>query len=598
MAGDFFPDLRPATISLTSLAPELLMTNASSVSLPLLFCADIWALGVLLIELFTGWRVGEMLDGKGFLAKLGALLGKKKSSGGSICAELLDVLGTCCPAFGKKRPSLEPILSLVDWCLQVFPSARPTARELGQALRQAAQPFVVGTAAAENGSKNGNDGINLDEDINAMRARIKAESELQRFDFNEHNTFNELFFLWKLCGSGVETILARRGAINTRAPVCTLPSLLVDGFQPYGNEETRTQRSPVRTFELPMSNLMERLRSIPRDKLFLDLELGKHLEEQKLAQAAATVNGTGNGGAEEGKTSNKAVHNNTQSLIVKERDIEYQFRRMRLFRRLLWPNKADQLRAECRTDIPPIYRGPVWAALLGVAPFGEDQRELAFYSLDTLAEHVSDRQLQVDIPRCHQYDDLMSSQMAHCRMKMLLKALLVSRKEEFVYWQGLDSLTAPFLILFFNDLPTAFRCLTSFIDRYLHGFFHKDNSTIIRNYLARFMHVIEFSDPELFAHLISLDFLPELFAIPWFLTCFAHVLPLHKLFHLWDALLLADAEFPLFIGVAILLQLRPRLISASFNEAILLFSDLPDLPIDDVVSTAKHFYGKWRDYGN
>jgi len=50
----------------------------------------------------------------------------------------------------------------------------------------------------------------------------------------------------------------------------------------------------------------------------------------------------------------------------------------------------------------------------------------------------------------------MSSPLAHHQLKILLKALLVSRKDEFVYWQGLDSLSAPFLILHFNDLCMFF----------------------------------------------------------------------------------------------------------------------------------------------
>lgn len=104
--------------------------------------------------------------------------------------------------------------------------------------------------------------------------------------------------------------------------------------------------------------------------------------------------------------------------------------------------------------------------------------------------------------------------------------------------------------------------------------FHVRNY-LFAEYLAVFMQVLAFADSDLFSHLHALDFRPELFAIPWFLTCFAHVLPLHKLFHLWDTLLLTDSSFPLFIGVAILLQLRPQLIQAQFNDAILLFSDLP-----------------------
>jgi TBC domain-containing protein kinase-like protein len=107
------------------------------------------------------------------------------------------------------------------------------------------------------------------------------------------------------------------------------------------------------------------------------------------------------------------------------------------------------------------------------------------------------------------------------------------------------------------------------------------------------MLILAFIDSDLFSHLRSLEFNPELFAIPWFLTCFAHILPFHKIFHLWDSVLLADSSFPLynlkltsyllifkyfffsFIGVAILLHLRPQLINATFNDAILLFSDLP-----------------------
>ena len=61
-----------------------------------------------------------------------------------------------------------------------------------------------------------------------------------------------------------------------------------------------------------------------------------------------------------------------------------------------------------------------------------------------------------------------------------------------------------------------------------------------------------------------------------------------KSFQLWDALLLADSSFPMFVGVSILTdsRLRELLMRAQFNDAILLFSDLPDVPIDRVVGNA------------
>lgn len=61
----------------------------------------------------------------------------------------------------------------------------------------------------------------------------------------------------------------------------------------------------------------------------------------------------------------------------------------------------------------------------------------------------------------------------------------------------------------------------------------------------------------------------------WFVHLLLDVFPLHKIFHLWDTLLLGNSSFPFCIGVAILQQLRDRLLANGFNECILLFSDLP-----------------------
>ena len=55
------------------------------------------------------------------------------------------------------------------------------------------------------------------------------------------------------------------------------------------------------------------------------------------------------------------------------------------------------------------------------------------------------------------------------------------------------------------------------------------------------------------------------------------VFPLHKIYHLWDMLLLGNSSFPLCIGVAILRQLRGQLLKFGFNECILLFSDMPGM---------------------
>lgn len=55
-------------------------------------------------------------------------------------------------------------------------------------------------------------------------------------------------------------------------------------------------------------------------------------------------------------------------LVIRERDVGYQFQRVVLFERLLkaYPYKKHRIFREARIDIPPLYRAEVWAALLEV----------------------------------------------------------------------------------------------------------------------------------------------------------------------------------------------------------------------------------------
>lgn len=163
--------------------------------------------------------------------------------------------------------------------------------------------------------------------------------------------------------------------------------------------------------------------------------------------------------------------------------------------------------------------------------------------------------------------------------------------------------------MFFSLTAKAFACLSEFVPKYLHKFFLKDNSAIIQEYLAKFSQLIAFHDPVLANHLFGINFIPELFAIPWFLTMFSRkfflfhradgnlltrwfidVFPLHKILHLWDRLLLGDSSFPLHIGLSVLTQLRDKLLSSGFNECILLFSDLPEVDIEKCVVFSQGTY--------
>lgn len=281
-------------------------------------------------------------------------------------------------------------------------------------------------------------------------------------------------------------------------------------------------------------------------------------------------------------------------IVIKEADFAYQCERIVLFKRLLagCPYLKEQLKREASIDIPPYYRAQTWAILLGV---DQDKSRKLYETIDKTTPIATDRQISVDIPRCHQYNELMASPQGHQKLARILKTWLNYNSSEYVYWQGLDSLAAPFLLLNFDNEALAFACFDAFVSKYLKGFFRKDNQPIVHQYLSMFSELLSYHDALLANHLGKLGFLPNLYAIPWFLTMFTHVLPLHKILYVWDCLLLGDEKFPLCIGLALLNQLRQELMGFSFNDCIVAFSDLPEIDIERCIKDATHFYNSTPD---
>jgi len=370
---------------------------------------------------------------------------------------------------------------------------------------------------------------------------------------------DQVYYLWKLAGGDVEWALKKKGLLRSESSVLLLPRLIILEGTLYGNTRNQSSLLDLQIVELSLDLLVNRLQHL---KITDYDPLIDHVKESD-------------------STTDKLP------LVIREKDTEYQFHRIVLFDRLLsaYPFKSDRLLIEAKKDIPPYFRGAIWACLLNVC----SDTESTYLAIDKETAGVTDRQIEVDIPRCHQYNDLLSSSVAHKKLKRVLKAWLVSH-DKYVYWQGLDSLCAPFVYLNFCKEHIAYACLTAFIKKYLNDVFLRDNAAVIGEYLIKLSHLIAFHDPHLANHLYSEGFIPDLFAIPWFLTMFSHVFPLHRIFHLWDKLLLGDSSYPLFVGLSILAQFRDTLLNSGFNECILLFSDLPEVDIEKCVAESSKFY--------
>ncbi|ESN99565.1 hypothetical protein HELRODRAFT_113661 [Helobdella robusta] len=398
-------------------------------------------------------------------------------------------------------------------------------------------------------------------------------SHHHRTNFNNQDHDNDLlsecdmhqvYNIWKLAGGDVEALFKKSGRISRKAPIINLPCLIMEEGESLGSPFDSSTLFDDHFLLLPLDHARERLSGMDVRAFYPTFEFDRDATSSLVTSTS-------------GCDLKEIVK---LPLVIRENDVEYQFHRIIKFKRLLegYPYQRQRIFKECRVDIPPLYRNFLWAAILKI----EGDVRGRYEAIDKETPTPTDRQIEVDIPRCHQYNPLLSSPTGHLKFKRLLKAWVASHPE-LVYWQGLDSLCAPFLYLNFNDEALAFACLSSFIPKYLHGFFLKDNAHIIQEYLAVFTHLITFHDPILSNHMQSISFIPDLYSIPWFLTMYAHVFPLHKIFHLWDTLLLGNSSFPLCVGVAILKQLRNQLLTFDFNECILLFSDMPEIDMEKCV---------------
>nr|XP_048702618.1 TBC domain-containing protein kinase-like protein isoform X3 [Caretta caretta] len=427
----------------------------------------------------------------------------------------------------------ENAIALLKKFLTFQPSKRPTPDQLlcDNVFSEVASvypPFHKPASLFSSSLRCAN--LTLPEDITQL---CKGKDE--DCDYLAERSIEEVYYLWCLAGGDLEKELVNKEIIRSKPPICTLPNFLFEDGESFGQGRDRSSLLDDTTVILSLCQLRNRLKDVGGEAFYPLLED----EQSNLSHS---------------NSNNELSAATNLPLIIRERDTEYQLHRIVLFDRLL--------------------KGAIQAK---------------YDAIDKDTPIPTDRQIEVDIPRCHQYDELLSSPEGHAKFRRVLKAWVVSHPD-LVYWQGLDSLCAPFLYLNFNNEALAYACMSAFIPKYLYNFFLKDNSHVIQEYLTVFSQMIAFHDPELSNHLNEIGFIPDLYAIPWFLTMFTHVFPLHKIFHLWDTLLLGNSSFPFCIGVAILQQLRDRLLANGFNECILLFSDLPEIDIERCVRESVNLF--------
>ncbi|KAJ3386409.1 hypothetical protein HDU92_002575 [Lobulomyces angularis] len=543
--------------------------------------ADVWSLGILLLELYYGenfFGLNDSNDIQSIFGQLERWIFPDANSSGWKYNSLEEL-------FDKQEFEIDfELRSFIKSCLTVDIGSRPSLEEIFS--HDFIKQFVNSLAKKNQLYKRA-------PVLLSSFAKPVTASENTSDPFDILN-LNEIFHLWLLSINGnIDAELIKQGS-STIPSMEKIPNLIqveldleatLDSALPhvnrlYSDKTYLISLDHLRRVCLESSNL----EVSPKDNLRKSSSFSQLLLDtfDEVLNSPLAIK---NYRAEDWKKNPEWKHENLNNdeeqnlkrlydqriqLKAKEKSVAYQYQRIKLFKKLLteFPLSKNEIRAESLIDIPPIFRGKIWAALLNVC--GNPQ--YFFDKIDTTIELTTDRQLDLDIPRCHQYNELLSSHVGRDVLKRILKAWVSTEKNN-VYWQGLDSVCAPFVSLNFQDEAIAFFSFKSFASKFSIKFFVPDNSLIIQEYMTALQQLISFHDPGL---------KPELYAISWVMTLFSHVFPLDKIYHLWDAFLTGPPFPQLYAGYAILQHFRDSLTNQDFNSCMLLFSDVSAVDIEEI----------------
>ena len=176
-------------------------------------------------------------------------------------------------------------------------------------------------------------------------------------------------------------------------------------------------------------------------------------------------------------------------------------------------------------------------------------------------------QLENDIPRCHQYSPIMNS---YTGKKILYKVMRawMNLNPQFNYFQGLESIAYTCLCICNWKADVSCKLINCIANKYIKEYFQsKEKFKPLKERMVLLKWLITFCEPSLSVHLDSIGFQPELYATPWLLSLFSSVFPIEKIIKIWQKMILFN-DFIVFVGLAMLLDLKTKLLIMNLNECL------------------------------
>jgi hypothetical protein len=261
------------------------------------------------------------------------------------------------------------------------------------------------------------------EDVENPRASVVEDAEER--DVLASIPLAQIFYFWKLAGGDVESELAKRDLLLNTPPIERIPRTVkvLDGKE----EGTRSDSAFIFSdmiYTLSLKELRQRLEAatgpnketfdwdtdyfliIETDDMnFLvdsmsddgvvtdDLLIGRHLFPDSGGGHSSSSNASTSLPSSTNGVQQTPAGNVKLPLLIREKDVGYQFQRVALFSELLqqYPASREEVIHHAKVDIPPFLRGKIWATILGVT--GDYQAVYDAYDKETEKETQTDRQV-------------------------------------------------------------------------------------------------------------------------------------------------------------------------------------------------------------
>ncbi|CAG9329594.1 unnamed protein product [Blepharisma stoltei] len=396
-----------------------------------------------------------------------------------------------------------------------------------------------------------------------------------------------LFLLWTKHKNleSIESLEQYLIAINLLPylpPILNIPTIVV----PYSSRKEEFPIILVKKIDVPADYLLQELRK--------DNEEGGWVSENIMFSDEASLIRSGSDSLF-GKIGNmfrsKSVksHHSGSSAKSKKKPIEIFsvfLKKFKMFSNAILNMPNPAFLELCKEGIPQSLRAEAWKKILNLKP--KHKILYSFYS--SVRIPAPNKQISLDIPRCHQYHPFLASSYGKKKLETILK-LWFSLHSTIKYSQGLDSIAAVFVSLYENDEASAFVCFDKVIEKYLYTVLRYDEC--LAHILIILRNLINFLDPELGHYLFVKDVNPEMYAAPWLLTLYAHIFPLNQIYILYDQLLTHPPSFLYYIGFSILQQVRKMILESQHDQIINILSALNGLiDFDRCLREAKEIFNK------